>query len=226
MASVAVTPTMLRMLPLLSRLSESELLGLLPQIQHRSYPRRTLMLRAREKSDSIFVIVAGKAKISISDGAGRETTLTMIGAGEIFGEMSFLDGEPRSANVEAVEPCEVLYVPNAALKECLRNNFELAMHLLKVAVGRLRQADQKIATLALLDVRGRVARLIMDLAREVHGVWVVDVGSEEIARMVGASREMVSRVVKQMAERGLLKREKRTLIVLDRTSLPESGTVH
>jgi CRP/FNR family transcriptional regulator, cyclic AMP receptor protein len=226
MPTVAVTPTMLRMLPLLSQLAEDELLTLLPHIQHRSYSRHARMVGLGEKSDSLFVILAGKAKITMNDGAGRETTLSTIGSGEVFGEMSFVDGEPRSASVIALEACEVLYVPNTALKQCLHNNFDVVMHLLKVAVGRLRQADRKIATLALMDVRGRVARLIMDLAREVQGVWIVDTGSEEIARMIGASREMVSRVVRQMVDRGLVRRDGRKLIVLDRASLPECSTIH
>src|SRR3954464_5280612 len=122
MPSLAVSPTMLRSLPLLSRLSERELQELIPRIQHRSYPRRALMLGAHEKSDSIFVIVSGKARISINDGAGRETTLSTIGGGEIFGEMSFVDTQPRSANVEAVEPCDVLFIPRPALLECLQHN--------------------------------------------------------------------------------------------------------
>ncbi|MDB5927788.1 MAG: transcriptional regulator, Crp/Fnr family [Betaproteobacteria bacterium] len=226
MASLAVGTTMLRTLPLLSRLSDRELVELIPRIQHRSYPRHTLMLRAGEKSDALYIIVSGKAKILVDDGDGREVTFTSIGSGELFGEMSFADEKPRSASVQALEPCEVLYIPRSALLECLKHNFDAAMYVLKIAVARLRQADLKIASLALMDVRGRVARLLIDLAHDVNGVCIVDTGAEEIARMVGASREMVSRVVKEMAERGLVKRHKRKIIVLDRASLPQLGIVH
>lgn len=226
MASLAVGTTMLRTLPLLSRLSDRELVELIPRIQHRSYPRQTLMLRAGEKSDALYIIVSGKAKILVDDGDGREVTFTSIGSGELFGEMSFADEKPRSASVQALEHCEVLYIPRSALLECLKHNFDAAMYVLKIAVARLRQADLKIASLALMDVRGRVARLLIDLAHDVNGVCIVDTGAEEIARMVGASREMVSRVVKEMAERGLVKRHKRKIIVLDRASLPQLGIVH
>jgi CRP/FNR family cyclic AMP-dependent transcriptional regulator len=92
-------------------------------------------------------------------------------------------------------------------------------------VGRLREADRKIAGLALMDVHGRVARLLMDLARDVNGMWIVDTGSEEMARMVGASREMVSRVLKEMRDGGLIRRDKRKIIILDRASMDQRGTV-
>jgi CRP/FNR family cyclic AMP-dependent transcriptional regulator len=226
MPNLAVSTTMLRTLPLFSRLADADLIDLIPRIQHRSYRRHTLMLRAGEKSDALYTIVSGKAKILIDDGEGREVTLTTIGSGEFFGEMSFADEQPRSASVEAMEACEVLYMPRVAFLECLQHNFDAAMYMLTVAVGRLRQADQKIASLALMDVRGRVARLLIDFAHDVDGMCIVDIGSEEIARMVGASREMVSRVVKEMADSGLVKRHKRKIIVLDRTSLPQSGAVH
>ena len=226
MPSLAVSTAMLKALPLLSRLSDRELLELIPAVQHRTYPRRTLILRAGEKSDGLHIIVSGKARISIGDGEGREATLATIGAGDFFGEMSFADEKPRSANIEALDSCEVLYIPKAALMESLKHNFDAALYILRIAIARLRQADQKIASLALMDVRGRVARLLIDLARDINGVWIVDTGSEEIARMVGASREMVSRVVREMIDAGLLRRDKRRIVVLDRTSLPSSGTVH
>jgi CRP/FNR family transcriptional regulator, cyclic AMP receptor protein len=226
MPGLSVSTTMLRTLPLLSRLSDSELVGLIPKLQHRSYPRNTLMLSAGEKTDALYVIVSGKAKILIDDGHGREVTLATLGSGEFFGEMSFADEKPRSASVLAAEACDVLYIPRAPLMECLKHNVDAAMYMLKITVGRLRQADQKIAGLALMDVRGRVARLLIDFAHDVNGVALVAIGSEEIARMVGASREMVSRVLKEMCEAGLVKRDKRKIIVLDKASLPQSGSVH
>jgi CRP/FNR family cyclic AMP-dependent transcriptional regulator len=97
------------------------------------------------------------------------------------------------------------------------------MLMLRSVVGRLRNADDKIASLALMDVHGRVARLIMEEAKLVDSAWVVDTGSEEMARMVGASREMVSRVLKEMRESGLIRRDKRKIIVLDRASMDQKS---
>ena len=178
-----------------------------------------------EKTDALYIILAGRAKVVIDDGEGREVTLNTIGPSEFFGEMSLIDDKPRSASVEALDVCEVLYISKSAFMSCLRDNFDAAMLILKSVVSRLRDADRKIASLALMDVHGRVARLLMDLAREANGLWVVDTGSEEMARMVGASREMVSRVLKDMRDTHLIRRDKRKIIVLDRASMDQRGTV-
>jgi CRP/FNR family cyclic AMP-dependent transcriptional regulator len=225
MTNLAVNPTILKTVPLFSLFSDHQLAALFPAIQHRSYPRHSFMLRAGEKSDALYIILSGRAKIVIDDGEGREVTLTTIGPSEFFGEMSLIDEKPRSASVEALEPCEVLYIAKPAFMACLKDNFEAAMLILKSVVGRLREADRKIASLALMDVHGRVARLIMDLAKDSGGQWVVDTGSEEMARMVGASREMVSRVLKDMRDSGLIRRDKRKIIVLDRASMDQRGAV-
>ena len=225
MTNLAVNPTILKTVPLFSLFSDHQLAALFPAIQHRSYPRHSFMLRAGEKSDALYIILSGRAKIVIDDGEGREVTLTTIGPSEFFGEMSLIDEKPRSASVEALEPCEVLYISKPAFMACLKDNFDAAMLILRSVVGRLREADRKIASLALMDVHGRVARLIMDLAKESNGNWVVDTGSEEMARMVGASREMVSRVLKDMRDSGLIRRDKRKIIVLDRASMDQRGAV-
>lgn len=221
MTNLSINPTILKTVPLFSQFSDSELTALFPAVQHRSYPRHSFMLRAGENTDALYIMLAGRAKVVIDDGDGREVTLATIGPSEFFGEMSLIDEHPRSASVEALEPCEVLYISKAAFMSCLKGNFDAAMLMLKGVVGRLREADRKIASLALMDVHGRVARLLMDLARQTDGTWIVDTGSEEIARMVGASREMVSRVLKDMRESGLIRRDKRKIIVLDRGSMDE-----
>jgi CRP/FNR family transcriptional regulator, cyclic AMP receptor protein len=225
MTNLAVNTTILKTVPLFSLFSDHELATLFPAIQHRSYPRHSFMLRAGEKTDALYIILSGKAKVVIDDGDGREVTLTTIGPSEFFGEMSLIDEKPRSASVEALEACEILYISKPAFMACLKDNFDAAMLILRNVVARLREADRKIASLALMDVHGRVARLLIDLARDVNGIWVVDTGSEEMARMVGASREMVSRVLKEMRDGGLIRRDKRKIIVLDRASMDQRGTV-
>lgn len=219
MTNIAVNPAVLKTVPLFSLLSDAQLAALFPAIQHRTYPRHAFMLRAGEKADALYIILAGRAKVVVDDGEGREVTLTVIGANEFFGEMSLIDDKPRSAGVEALEACEVLYISKPAFMACLKDNFDVAMLILRAVVGRLREADRKIASLALMDVHGRVARLIMELAREIDGSWVVDTGSEEMARMVGASREMVSRVLKEMRDNGLIRRDKRKIVILDSASM-------
>ena len=225
MTNLALNSTILKTVPLFSLFSDHQLTKLFPAIQHRSYARHAIMVRAREKTDALYIILSGKAKVVMDDGDGREVTLSTLGASEFFGEMSLIDDKPRSASVQALEQCEVLSISKSAFMACLSDNLDAAMLMLRNVVGRLREADRKIASLALMDVHGRVARLLMDLARDINGVWVVDTGSEEIARMVGASREMVSRVLKEMREDGLISRDKRKIIVLDRSSMDQRGTV-
>ena len=220
MTNLTVNPTVLKTVPLFSLLSDRQLAVLFPAIQHRTYRRDSFMLRAGEKANALYVMLAGRAKVVVADDEGRrEVTLAVIGPNEFFGEMSLIDDKPRSANVQAIDQCEVLYISKAAFMTCLKDNFEVAMMILRAVVGRLREANQKIASLALMDVHGRVARLIIDLEREVNDTWVVDTGSEEMARTVGASREMVSRVLKEMRDSGLIRRDKRKIIVLDRASM-------
>ena len=221
MTNLAVNPSILRTVPLFALFSDHQLATLFPAIQHRTYPRHSFMLRRGERTDALYIILAGRAKVVIDDGEGREVTLTTIGPSEFFGEMSLIDEKPRSASVEAIEVCEVLYLSRQAFMVALKDNFDVAMLMLRSVVGRLRNADDKIASLALMDVHGRVARLIMEEARLIDGLWIVDTGSEEMARMVGASREMVSRVLKEMRESGLIRRDKRKIIVLDRASMDQ-----
>lgn len=215
----------LKNVPLFSLFSDEHLSALIPALQHRSYARNACILRAGELTDALYILLAGRARVLIDDGDGREVILNVLGPNE-FGEMSLVDAQPRSATVEALDACELLYISKSAFMSCLKGNFDAAMLMLRHVVGRLREADRKIASLALMDVYGRVARLLMEHAREIDGRWVVEPGSEQISRMVGASREMVSRVLKDLREKGLVTRDKRKIIVLDRESIARHAAKH
>ncbi|MGZ9039102.1 MAG: Crp/Fnr family transcriptional regulator, partial [Burkholderiales bacterium] len=152
MTNLAVNPAILKTVPLFSLFSDHQLSTLFPAIQHRTYPRHSFMLRGGERTDALYVILSGRAKVVMDDGEGREVTLTTIGPSEFFGEMSLIDEKPRSASVEALEVCEVLYVSKQAFMACLKDNLDVAMLMLRSVVGRLREADKKIASLALMDV--------------------------------------------------------------------------
>lgn len=216
-----LNPQVLKSVPLFSSFSDPQLTALLPFVQHRSYARNALVVRAGEDTDSLYIVLAGRVKVLIPDDQGREVILSVLGPHEYFGEMGLLDDQPRSASVETLEPCEMLRVPKAGFMACLKDNFELAMLIMRNLVKRLRDADRKIESLALIDVYGRVARLLLDLAEEQNGTWVVQRAppKQEIARMIGASREMVSRVVRDLQENGLIRADKRRIILLDRKSM-------
>lgn len=226
MVRLACNPSILRTLGLFSSLSDAQFAAVVQAIRHRSYPARVRIHEAGEISDALYVIVSGRVRLLFGDGAGHELIAATIGAGEFFGEVGLIDARPRTSSVETQEPCEILIIPREILLECIEHNAHAAMSLFRTVVERLEEAHHKMAMLALMDVYGRVARVLLDTCREVQGQLLVELGSEEIAAMVGASREMVSRVTKTMISEGVVRRHKRKLIVLDRSQLaPRSSSM-
>jgi len=216
-----VNPQILKTVRLFSTLSDEQLRMLQPCLQLRSYARNNLVMRAGEETDALYIILSGRVKVLIPDEEGHEVILAFMGPNEFFGEMGLLDDQPRSASVETVEPCEMLRFSKTGFIACLKDNFDLAMIIIRNLVKRLRDADRSIESLALIDVYGRVARLLLDHAVEIDGLWTVKQAppKQEMARMIGASREMVSRVMKDLQQRGYIRAEKRKVILLDKVSM-------
>jgi CRP/FNR family cyclic AMP-dependent transcriptional regulator len=220
-AQFALNPQILKSVPLFSLFSDAQVTQLLTCVQHRSYPRNSFILRAGEETDALYIVLSGRVKVLIPDDEGHEVILSIIGPQEYFGEMGLLDDLSRSASVETLEACEMVRLSKAGFTNILKDNFELAMLIIQNLVKRLREADRKIESLALIDVYGRVARLLIDMAQNIDGKWIVEhaPAKQEIARMIGASREMVSRVVKDLQAKGLIRAEKRRIYVLDKSSM-------
>ena len=188
----------LRRVPLFSGLTEPQLENLAGGSARRSYPKGRTIVAEGEPSQSMYILLAGRAKVQRSDSEGKEVILAVLSSGEFFGEMSLIDDAPRSASVITLEPCEFMAVSKEAFKAMLVQSPEVTMAVMRGLVRRLREADKKIETLALLDVYGRVARVLLDFSETVGGERVVKnkLPRQEIAKMIGASREMVSRVMK------------------------------
>ena len=123
-------------------------------------------MAAGDQIDSLYIVISGRLKVMMGDADGKEVILSLIGPGEFFGEMGLIDDSPRSASVVTIEPCELLSVTKRDFKKCLAENVEMAMAVMRGLVRRLREADRKIGSLALLDVYGRVARLLLDMSEE------------------------------------------------------------
>jgi CRP/FNR family cyclic AMP-dependent transcriptional regulator len=151
-------------------------------------------------------VISGRLKVLMSDDEGREVILSMLGPNEYFGEMGLIDDSPRSASVVTLESCELLVLLKRDFRKCLSENFEMAMTVMRGLVKRLREADKKIGSLALMDVYGRVARLLLEMSETIDGQHVVTrkVAKQDIAKMIGASREMVSRVMKDLQVGGYI----------------------
>ena len=196
----------LRRVPLFYSLTEAQVDLLAVGSVRRSFPKSRTIVTEGEASQSLYILLSGRAKVQRSDSEGKEVILAVIGAGEFFGEMSLIDDEPRSASVITLEPCEFLAIPKESFLAVLRQNTEICLGVMRGLVRRLRSADRKIETLALLDVYGRVARVLLDSSEIVDGDRVVRnrLPRQQIAKMVGASREMVSRVMKGLEAEGYI----------------------
>jgi CRP/FNR family cyclic AMP-dependent transcriptional regulator len=188
----------LRRVPLFSGLTEPQLENLASGSARRSYPKGRTIVAEGEPSQSMYILLAGRAKVQRSDSEGKEVILAVLSSGEFFGEMSLIDDAPRSASVITLEACEFMAVSKEAFKAMLVQSPEVTMAVMRGLVRRLREADKKIETLALLDVYGRVARVLLDFSELVGSERIVKnkLPRQEIAKMIGASREMVSRVMK------------------------------
>lgn len=206
----------LRGLPLFAGLDQEELEKLGRVSGRRSAGRGEFIVRAGEATDSLFILLSGRAKVTNSDEDGREIILAILEPGEFFGEMGLIDGSPRSANVVAQEHCELLVMSRDDFQRCMQENFQVALKLMRILVQRLREADRKIESLALLDVYGRVARLLLEMSALQDGRRVVvrKVSKQDMARMIGASREMVSKVVRDLENSGYIRYEDDVIVIL------------
>ena len=206
---------LLRSIPLFAGLPENQVYQIACMAGVRKVPRNTTLVRVGDKTDALYVLVSGSAKVLNRDVEGREVILTLLGAGECFGEMSLIDGSPRSADVVSCEPCELLVIAKSDFAHALSENVDLCLNIMKSLADRLREANRKIESLALLDVYGRVAKLLLDFSELEDGRRVIrrKVSKQDMAKMVGASREMVSRVMKDLESRGYVRSEEGCLIL-------------
>lgn len=202
----SVSILLLRNAPLFAMLPENQLAVLTSVVSRRSCPRGETIIAAGDVTDSLYVVISGTLKVTMSDDAGREIILSMLGPREYFGEMVPIDDRTRSASVISLEPCELLVLSKHDFRKCLSENSGMAMTVLRGLVKRLREADRKIGSLALLDVYGRVARLLLDMSETIDGQRVVTrkIVKQDMAKMIGASREMVSRVMKHLQVGGYI----------------------
>ena len=205
-AASSVTVDALRSMPIFESLSVERLVPIARIAVFRKAPRGATILRAGDRTDFVYLILSGNLKVLVSDEEGREVILSNLKSGEFFGEMGVLDDNPRSATVVTVTPCELIVIAKSEFKRCLAENFDVSLYIMRNLVKRLRTADRQIESLALMDVYGRVARLLLELAEDEDGQQVVKrkISKQDIAKMIGASREMVSRVMKDLVLQGLI----------------------
>jgi len=180
----------------------------------RTYPKRAIIVTEGDDTDSMYVVLSGKARVFVADDKGGEVQLNRIGPGEYFGEIT-LDGGPRSASVMAVEDCKCAVVKRTELTPFLEKNPELALHIMRKLAHRVRDLTENVRSLALMDVYGRVARLLLELAEDKEGKLVISevLTHKDIASRVGASREMISRIFSDLSDGGYVRKEDGHLVI-------------
>jgi CRP/FNR family cyclic AMP-dependent transcriptional regulator len=211
---VLSTTESLQGVSLFAGLSPEEIAALADAAVVRSFPKNTIVVTEGERSDSLYVILSGRVKVFVSDEQGKELVLNVEGPGEYFGELA-LDEGPRTASVSTLEPCKLAMIANDALRGFLASHPDAALRLMRGLIGRIRHMTESIKDLALLDVYGRVAKLLLELAREVEGRLIVDqrLTHQQVADRVSASREMVSRIFKDLATGGYIAVEDGRIVI-------------
>lgn len=215
-----VNVDLLKRVPLFENLTDAELSSLAEVTQIRTFPKDNMIIWARDEGDSLFVTSSGRVKVSVMAKDGREMILSELGPGEFFGDMSLLDGQPRSANVTTMEETEALVIRRSDFLRALQTYPSIAVQLLVVLASRLRNADRQTANLALLGIADRICNVLVGLAEEEgvqteHGYVIKNRPTHQtLANMTGTVRETVTRVLRRLEENGYIKTQGRELVIL------------
>jgi CRP/FNR family cyclic AMP-dependent transcriptional regulator len=222
-AAIGERTSTLKAVPFFTQLNDRELDVVRSVSTEKSYPKNAVVLTEGEMGDSLYMIQSGKVKVFIGDEDGREIILKILGPGDFFGEMSMIDKQPRSASVTTIEASTFLVLTHAAFEKCVEQAPRIGNMVMQILAQRVREADRKIGTLALMDVYGRVASTLLELSVYNNGKLMVGekLSQQDLANMVGASREMVNRILKDLSERGFISIESKSITIINR-ELPPS----
>jgi CRP/FNR family transcriptional regulator, cyclic AMP receptor protein len=195
-------------------LSQAELKAIAAHGVPRAYPRNVVVVSEGDTTDSLYVILEGRVKIYATDDDGHEVVFGTQGPGEYFGEM-VLDEGPRSASVMTLEKSRFMVVPKHQLTKFIAENPEFALNMMKKLITRVRALTASVKSLALMDVYGRVARLLVQLAEQRDDALVIHerLTQQDLANRIGASREMVGRVLKDLTDGGYLSMQRNKIVI-------------
>ena len=210
----------LRNVSLFESLDRQELEALSEVTFTRTFSKDNVIILAEEEGDTLFILKKGQVKVSIVSEEGREVILSLLGPGSVFGELSLLDGKPRSANVVATEETDLLMLRRSDFLQLIYKTPQIATALLAELATRMRKTDRQIEGLALLDVTSRISDTLLQLATEqgaetADGVTIESRPThQELANMSGTTRETVSRVLKRLEGQGYINRNGRKITIL------------
>jgi CRP/FNR family transcriptional regulator, cyclic AMP receptor protein len=212
---------LLRRIPLFSSLKSEDLEAINRVSIVKRFHKDHLILLEDEEGDTLFIIIKGKVKVTSISGLGKEVILSILSDGDFFGDMSLLDGKPRSASVIALDDSDIRLIRRSDFLKLLEKHPRIPLKLLEELTSRLRKADERIESLALLDVTGRVAGILLQLANErgvttPHGIFIKSRPThQELANMVGTTRETVTRVLKQLEQKQYIEMTGKDVTILN-----------
>jgi len=208
---------MLEQVPFFAGLDAAQILEIENTAERRKYRKGTIILGKDDSTDYLCVLLSGKVHAYIDDDQGRKIIVNTIGAYELFGELAMLSGEPRSANIAAVEDCEVLLMQRDDVMKALGEFPEFCKNIIQRLARQVNTLTEDVSSLALLDIYGRLARVL-----QLHAESGVTgkLTQQEIADRIGSSREMVSRILKDLRIGGYISIEKKQISILK--PLPKS----
>ena len=195
-------------------LSEQDIAALSRRAVTRAFPKNTIILNEGDQTDSLYIILSGRVKVFLANEEGKEIVLDTQGPGEYFGEM-VLDEGPRSASVMTLEPCRFQLIPKDDVKALLQNHPDFAMHLVRKLIYRGRVLTEHVKSLALQNVYGRFAKLLNEMAVPQDGKRVLQekLSQQEMANRIGASREMINRIVKDLTAGGYISVDGQRIVI-------------
>jgi len=201
--------------PLFAGLSPAHLQAVADMAVPRSYARGSLVFRQEDAADGLYLVESGRVKVFLTQTDGEEVIVGLLGPGDHFGEMALIDAQPRSTGAMAHQDCELRVIPKRDFRRLLGESNELAQSLLQGLSERLRGANRMIESLATQDVTGRVVRTLLQYAQLDGGRPVVaePLTQQDLAQMVGASREMVNRTLQDLVRRGLIERHSDRIVL-------------
>jgi CRP/FNR family cyclic AMP-dependent transcriptional regulator len=207
-------PADLKSIPLFAGVADADLRALGERTVTRNYPKQAIIVSEGDESDSLYMILSGRVKIYLSDETGKELILAIKGPGQYFGEM-VLDEQPRSASVMTLEPAQFAILSRTDFKGFLLKHAEVALQLIQNLIRVARGLNQNVRSLAMLDVYGRVARILLELAVERDGKMVIPekLTQKDLAARVGASREMINRILRDLTTGGYVSVEDGRIII-------------
>jgi len=206
---------------LFDNLNQAEIDALLTNSITRQFPKNTVLIQEGDRSDALYILQSGKAKVYLANDDGKEIVLNVLKSGDYFGEMSLLDHQPRSASVMTLVSSKITIITNHDFEQTLLKNPAIAINLIKGLLKTLRLLTDNVRSLALLDVYGRVARVLMSCARpeiDDNESFIIDepMTHQDLANRVGASREMISRILKDLSKGGYINNKGKQIVINSR----------